>query len=51
MKCPNCGNEMVLRYYKNAEEALKDALRYLPTELIGKPVWFCAKCLAIVPGW
>lgn len=51
MKCPTCGNEMVLRYYKSAEEALKDALRYLPGEMIGKPVWYCKKCLAIIPGW
>jgi hypothetical protein len=51
MKCPTCGSEMVLRYYKNAEEAFKDALRYLPNELIGKPVWYCKKCLAIIPGW
>jgi hypothetical protein len=51
MKCPNCETEMILRYYKNPEEALKDALRYIPTELIGKPVWFCKKCLNIIPGW
>jgi ribosomal protein L37AE/L43A len=51
MICPKCGNEMILRYYKSPEEALKDALRYLPPEMIGKPVWYCKKCLAIVPGW
>ncbi len=42
---------MILRYYKSPEEALKDALRYLQPEMIGKPVWFCKKCLTIVPGW
>lgn len=51
MKCPNCQVEMVLRYYKSADEAMKEVVRYLPQELIAKPVWLCRKCLTIVPGW
>jgi hypothetical protein len=34
MKCPNCKAEMILRYYRSAEEELKDALRWIPIELI-----------------
>jgi hypothetical protein len=51
MKCPKCEAEMTLRYYKNPEEAFKDVLRYIPKEFLGKPVWFCKKCMNIIPGW
>ena len=50
MNCPNCKSEMVLRYYRTPEEAMKDVVRYLPRDMIGKPVWFC-KCLTVVKGW
>jgi hypothetical protein len=51
MKCPKCEAEMVLRYYASPEEAMKDVLRYLPKEMMSKPLWLCNKCLVIVEGW
>ena len=51
MNCPNCRSEMLLRYYKSPEEAMKEVLRYLPKDLIGKPVWFCRRCLNVVKGY
>ena len=51
MKCPQCHAEMVLRYYKSPEEAMKEVVRYLPKDFIGKPVWLCRKCLNVVAGW
>jgi len=51
MNCPNCKSEMMLRYYKSSEEAMKEVMRYLPKDLIGKPVWLCRKCLMVVKGY
>jgi len=51
MKCPECQTEMVLRFYDSAEEAMKEVVRYLPKDMIGKPIWLCRKCLTVVKGW
>ncbi len=51
MECPKCKADMVLRYYKTPEEAMKDVLRYLPAELMGKPLWLCRKCLTVLEGF
>ncbi|HTY47226.1 MAG TPA: hypothetical protein VMB46_06130 [Methanomassiliicoccales archaeon] len=51
MNCPKCTAEMVLRFYNTPEEAMKDVLRYLPAEMMGKPLWLCRKCLTVVEGF
>lgn len=51
MKCPKCQSEMVLRYYSNPDEALKEVLMYLPKEMLSKPLWLCRKCHTVVESF
>ena len=51
MQCPKCKAEMEVRYYKSADQAVTEVLRWLPQELIGKPVFLCPKCLNVIEGY